>query len=349
MDIDFNEINYLVDPDAMELKADYEQFLLSLTGPTIVDITGKNKTKCRVITTLLHGNEPSGLIAMHRWLTAEGESPCPETNLRFIICSVEAASSSPLLTRRCFDGGKDINRCFGNSHDHNEYHRAKLIEKAINEVSPELVVDLHNTSGSGPAFAVAPVITPNVLSLTSFFCNTIILSGIQLGALMEQNFNCPMITVECGGVIDEQAHEVAFEGISLLASCCNINKFHQEKSVEVIYKPVRLQLAPHVSLSYSEHDEGLIGVTLKSSIEQFNFGSAREGQILGWVDDKGLENLEVYNEANENVVSSYFSIRGNQLLCATNLRIFMATTSKQIAMSDCLLYAVLPNGDTRRK
>ena len=69
MEIDFSEINYLVDPDEQTLKADYEQFLLSLTGPTVIDITGLDTTKCRVITHLLHGNEPSELIAIHRWLT----------------------------------------------------------------------------------------------------------------------------------------------------------------------------------------------------------------------------------------------------------------------------------------
>ena len=100
MDIDFTEITYLKDPIQSELQADFTQFLLSLTGPTVIDISGKNPSKSRVITTLLHGNEPSGLIAMHRWLTQEGEIPTPEVNLRFIICSVEAASTGSLFTHR---------------------------------------------------------------------------------------------------------------------------------------------------------------------------------------------------------------------------------------------------------
>ncbi|HBY84657.1 MAG TPA: hypothetical protein DEO86_02165, partial [Colwellia sp.] len=69
MDIDFSEINYLKDPTWQDLHADYEQFLLSMTGPTVIDVSGKNQEKCRVFTALLHGNEPSGMIAMHRYLT----------------------------------------------------------------------------------------------------------------------------------------------------------------------------------------------------------------------------------------------------------------------------------------
>ncbi len=137
MDISFNEINYLKDPDSLTLKADYKQFLLSLTGPTVIDITGRNTSIYRVVTTLLHGNEPSGLIALHRWLTSEGEIPVAETNIRFIICSVEAASYSPMFSYRYLPDGLDINRCFGSDHNHQYYQRAKLIEKSISDVSPD--------------------------------------------------------------------------------------------------------------------------------------------------------------------------------------------------------------------
>ncbi len=340
MNIDFNDIEYLSDPDERTLKADYRQFLLSLDVPTIIDINGKNPERCRVITTLLHGNEPSGLIAIHRWLTSVFPELQPETNLRFIIASVEAANASPLLNHRYLDGGLDLNRCFGEQSNEGYYRRAQLIEQAIREVKPEAVIDLHNTSGSGPAFAVSTLISAKGLTLASFFCDSIILSNIKLGALMEQDFNCPTITLECGGANDEQAHEVAFSGISQIAKCQSLNNYQQKKQVDVVYKPLRLKLKPHKSLSYSCHNEGYHGVTLTSKIEQFNYGSAREGQLLGWLDEKGLDNLELVNDANENVVDQYFTVRDNQLVCRTNMRIFMATADKKIALSDCLFYIV---------
>ena len=346
MDIDFTEITYLKDPIQSELQADFTQFLLSLTGPTVIDISGKNPSKSRVITTLLHGNEPSGLIAMHRWLTQEGEIPTPEVNLRFIICSVEAASTGSLFTHRFLQNGQDLNRCFGSTLADGYFQRAKLIEQAIRELSPEAVIDLHNTSGAGPAFGVCPQINPLGLTLASFFCDTVILSGLKLGALMEQDFGCPAITIECGGKNDEQAHEVAYLGIDRLSRCVSLEDYHQTLPVEIVYKPLRLQLSPSVNLTYAEHDEGNEGVTLKSNIEQFNYGSAHKGQMLGWLDDKGLDNLILLDESKENVAKEYFRERDNQLVCAKNLRIFMATTDKNIATSDCLFYIVnLPNGE----
>jgi succinylglutamate desuccinylase len=165
MEIDYSEINYLRDPSFLELHADYEQFLLSMTGPTVIDVTGLNTDKCRVINTLLQGDEPSGLIALHRWLTTRDESKLPHTNLRFIICSIEAASKSPLFTRRYSEGSKDINRCFGEEQQHQGcYERAKLIEKAIRDVNPEMVIDLHNAASPSPTFSISSVITTETLS-----------------------------------------------------------------------------------------------------------------------------------------------------------------------------------------
>lgn len=348
MDIDYNEINYLQDPKTHDLHADYVQFLFSMTGPTVIDITGKNTERCRVITTLLQGDEPSGLIALHRWLTTRNESELPYTNLRFIICSVEAAATKPIFTHRFVDGSKDINRCFGITGQHHSfqddqqgcYARAKLIEQAIREVKAEMVIDLHNASSPSPTFAVSATITTETLALAAFFCQSLILSDLHLGALMEQKFPCPFITIECGGSLDEQAHEIAFAGISQFTQCDNIGYIQQIKNVEVIYRPLRLQLKNDVNLSYAKHDEGYSGVTLKNNIEYFNFGGAHQDEMIGWVDGNGINNLQLFDKKGVNVIDDYFYTRENQLVCKQNLRIFKATTNKKPALADCLFYVV---------
>jgi len=342
MEIDYSEINYLQDPSCQELHADYEQFLLSMSGPTVIDVTGLNTDRYRVINTLLQGDEPSGLIGLHRWLTTRDESKLPQTNMRFIICSIEAASKSPFFTRRFTEGSKDINRCFGEyEHKHQGcYERAKLIEKAIRDVNPEMVIDLHNASCPSPAFSISSVITTDTLSLASFFCQTLILSDLQLGSLMEQEFSCPFITIECGGSFDEQSHEVAFSGVSHIANCENIGYIHQEKNVEVIYRPLRLQTKNNINLSYAEHDEGYCGVTLKNNIECFNYGGANQDEMIGWIDGNGIENLQLIDKDNNNLIDEYFYTRENQLVCRQNLRIFKATLNKQAALNDCLFYVV---------
>jgi len=158
--------------------------------------------------------------------------------------------------------------------------------------------------------------------------------------LMEQDFNCPFITIECGGSLDEQAHEVAFAGVTHIARCTNIGYIHQEKNVEVIYRPLRLQTKNGVNLSYAEHDEGYSGVTLKNNIEYFNFGGANQDEMIGWIDGNGIENLQLLDKKGNNVIDEYFYTRENQLVCRQNLRLFKATTNKHVALNDCLFYVV---------
>jgi len=340
MAIDFGDIRYMKDPAPGALPGSCQAFLLSLAAPVVIDITGEDTSRCRVIVSLLHGNEPSGLIAIHRWLVSSAKLPKPTTNIRFILGSPEAASLPPLFSHRYLPGGKDLNRCFGSGQNTGYYRRAGLIAGAIAEVSPEVVVDLHNTSGSGPAFAVCHGITANVLSLSSFFCETIILSAIRLGALMEQDFSCPVITVECGGCQDEFAHELAYEGIYHLLTCETTRYFHQEREVEIVYQPHRLKLKGHQMLSYAGQNLELPGVTLKAGIEQYNFSGAGRGEVLGWLDHNGLDNLQLLDEHGEELVHEYFSVSGHQLVCAADLRIFMATAIKDIAINDCLFYVI---------
>ena len=348
MSIDFSEINYLSDPTFQVLHADYEQFLMSLSGPTIIDITGINENKTRVITTLLQGDEPSGLIAIHRWLTERDIKQKPETNLRFIICSVEAAAKRPLFSHKFLEGGRDINRCFNSNNTLEKpiakvaccSHRALLIEQAIREVEPDVIIDLHNASSPSPAFSVSSMITTETLSLASFFCQSLILSDLKIGALMELSFPCPFITVECGYALDAQAHEIAFNGIVNIANSVNIGYTHQEKKVDVIYRPLRLRLKEDVKLSFAKYDEGNRGITLKNNIEYYNFGGIHQDEMIGWIDNKELKSLLLIDKEGENIVDEYFYVRDNQLVCKHNYKLFKATTNTKSAMNDCLFYVV---------
>lgn len=351
MDIDFSEINYLVDPCSRTLHADYQQFILSLIGLTVIDISGQNSNEWRVISTLLHGDEPSGLIALHRWLTSENDLPRPATNIRIIISSVEAATHQHLFTHRYLPDGIDLNRCFNkelaanieNGEEKNiegYLERAGLVEKVIREVNPSAIIDLHNTSGNGPAFAVSTLISPNVLSLTSYFCETLILSDIRIGSMMELDFSCPVVTIECGGSHDDQAHEVAYNGIAQFSRCDTSKSLPQDKAVQILYKPLRLVIKSDRKLSFSQHDEGYSGVTLRENIEQFNYGGCCDGLLLGWLDDNGLENLQLLNDQGVNVINNYFKLVDNKFVCAVSLKIFMASNQKDIARTDCLFYVV---------
>lgn len=343
MIIDFTDINYLKDPDLSVIKADYEQFLLSLDGLTIIDITGRNTQRCRVLVTLMYGDEPSGLIALHRLFESMEVAGCP-TNLRIIICSVEAASLTPLCTHRFVnETQQDINCLFGQpeaQEDEDVITRAHIIENKIREVSPEAILDMRNTLGSSPAFAFSHLVTPEILTLASFFTSTLVLTEVNKGTLLAQDFNCPMLRIECGESQDEQSHEIAYHGIKTFIHCPNLFEHRQDKDVKIIYKPMRFQVKEGKELTFAKHDEGEEGVTLKTNLDILNYGIAHPGQLIGWVDSHGLDNLQLLNDVNENVIEDYFYVRDSQLVVKKAIKVFMAHTRDALIKSRCVFYLV---------
>lgn len=70
-----------------------EQFLHNLREPTWIILPGEDRTRARAVTTLLHGNEPSGTRAIHRWLRSGRR---PVVDLHCCIASVVAAITPPV-------------------------------------------------------------------------------------------------------------------------------------------------------------------------------------------------------------------------------------------------------------
>lgn len=170
-------ITHLQDPAPDSLGATPLDFLRAAAGPTVIDVTGADQSRTLVISTLIHGNEPSGLFALHRWLL-EGHKPA--TNVRIIISSITAALLEPTFSHRFLPHEEDLNRCFDKSGDRPEYKRAALIKSVILDAKPIAAIDLHNTSGSGPAFSVVTEECGDRRILASHFCSRMIMTG-QIG------------------------------------------------------------------------------------------------------------------------------------------------------------------------
>jgi hypothetical protein len=314
-------------------------FLRNLQGLAAIDIEGLDEGRWRVISTLIHGNEPSGLFALHRWLSEQHQ---PATNIRIIISSVTAALTEPLFKHRFLPGEEDLNRCFSATGNNQIHARANQINALIREVQPEAVVDLHNTSGSGPAFCVSTKDGGTERALASFFCQSMILTGLKIGSLMEQDFACPIITIECGGSQDSRSHDVAYQGIKEFTNAMDCCAGHQPNRIEVLKHPLRVELNKGVSLSYNFERDKSVNVCICASIEHHNVGITGKGTFLAWINEGGLGNLQVKDEHGLELQSDLFELQDGRLLTSKDMRLFMATTRVDIAQTDCLFYVIVP-------
>lgn len=320
-----------------QLGADPVDWLRQLERPTWIDIPGQDTGRCRVITTLLHGNEPSGLVALHRWLS---EQQTPAVNMSFLVASVEAALSPPLFSYRMLPGQADLNRCFNKPFDGKQGRLAKSIIDRIKQLEPECVVDIHNTSGTGPSFAVSIAGEFGHCALARYFCRRMIVTDIRLSSLMEVNTGCPTVTIECGGAKDSESEFTAYNGITQIASADNLYTPGVDRGMEILHHPIRVELNPRSSIAYSDTVQEDVDVTLWSDIEHRNHGITDRQSRLGWVGPGGLKHLSACNTAGEDQLHTLLREENGWLYPAGDLQLFMATTSATIARDDCLFYAV---------
>lgn len=328
-------LNLLRDPRPDSIPERVNEFLQALPGPVAIQLTGKDTSRSRVLVTLSHGNEPSGLEAIHHWLR-EGRQPA--VNVSIILGAVEAALAEPLFFHRQLPGTRDLNRCFNPPYKDRQGQLAQSMLRHIRKLQPEAVVDLHNTSGSSTSFAVSFHESPEHKAVVGLFVSRMIKTGLRLGSLMEQDCGCPVVTIEAGGSQDDAADIVAREGIARYFTEQHLFAEHQK--VILFRHPLRLELAPHSRIDFAERPLHDRDITVRQDIERFNFAPVEKHNMLGWLGNQGLEHLQIGTDETPHDVSEFFRLEEGKLYPKQHMRLFMATTRPDIAASDCLFYFV---------
>ncbi len=324
-------------PGGYEVGESADEFLRVLGGPAWLHLAGNDRSRMRAISTLLHGNEPSGVRALHRFLKSGRK---PATDVLVLVASVDAALAAPGFAHRTLPGRKDLNRCFADSGLDLDARLARAILGELRTARPEALVDLHNTSGSGPAYGVGIRADPAHLSLTSLFASIYVLTDIRLGALMEVTEDAfPVVTIECGGAHDRQSDEIAVQGMTqYLCAETVLTRADIASSMTVLKHPIRVRLMNGGQVAYARARDASRILTLRDDIDRFNSAILPPREPIGWtdsldrltaIDGRGVERREVLLE-----------VRAGRLYAKQALRLFMATTDAHIAMEDCLFYAM---------
>ncbi len=334
---------FLRDPAAADIGNNVEEFLRWLAGPACILLRGEDESRTRGFVTLAHGNEPSGLMALFRWLQSGRR---PAVNVVCILGSVAAALEPPLFTHRMLPRARDLNRCFRPPFEDAQGALAEEILEILKLHRPEAVVDMHNTSGSGPSFGVCTFMDRHHDALVSLFTQRLIVSNLNLGALMEiSEEQCPTVTVEVGGRLDEEAHELAWEGLCRYFTADTVLATREtDWGLELLRDPIRLELRDNVTLTYAGVPSANYDITLKPDIEHHNFGSVAPDTLLGWASGDGRSLFTAQDAGGRCAVTRLVRVENGELYPAQPLKLFMITTNAAIAEADCLFYAVADDG-----
>lgn len=331
------KLRHRVSPDRTQIPASAEGFLRELQGPTAFGIAGRDRSRARVVVTLLHGNEPSGLRAVHAWLRSQ-DTPAVDTWC--VLGNVEAARMPPGFAHRMLSGRRDLNRCFLGPRDDEDGALAEEILELIREVAPEAVVDLHNNSGHNPAYGVGVQRDPRTLALVAKFARRFVLSHLNLGALMEAIRHLPSTTIEVGRAGDPEADRVALLGLNRFLSSDDVfEPAPDPASMQVLVTPMRVCVRPDTKLAFAGEPVRDADLTIALDLDRHNFRVLPADTPIGWATRDRLS-LELIDEDGVDRADEWFARREDLIVVRRPLIPIMITTDPGIAVSDCLFYVV---------
>ncbi|GAA3949676.1 succinylglutamate desuccinylase/aspartoacylase domain-containing protein [Allohahella marinimesophila] len=360
-----------VDASLQRERALAAAFLNLLPGPCLLHLNADpskvqardDRPSRRLVITLLHGNEPSGLLALLRLVQAELE---PHGIVACIVANPSAALHGQAFRHRFIPGHSDLNRCFFNRPEPSgmagpeedvDAALASSILACIRDFQPESLIDIHNTSGKGPAFAVSIRDDACHRALTALWTCDMIVTDLRLGALMElSERSVPTVTIECGGAGDSNAVLIAYEGLRRFCQLPGQRALEPEAGAEqamqtrVFRNPMRLQLDASTSIAYADaaayHQNEEVALELGKDIvladdaDALNFGAVGPDTVIARMQPEAFAKLSVKSHIGVANVTDYFELRRYDLVTKHSTRFFMMTTRADIALSDCLCYFI---------
>jgi hypothetical protein len=321
----------------LDIPREPEGLLDSLDGPTIFRVAGRDRARTRIVSALVHGNEPSGLVAVHAALRSKER---PQADTLFFVGAVAAAKAEPRFSRRMLPGRRDLNRCFRAPFEGIDGAVAREALEAFTSAAPEAVVDLHNNSGHNPAYGVGVFVDPGRLGVASLFAERYVHSTIALGALMEVfPRTTPMVTVECGRAGDAAANERAIAGLSRFLALDRLPRGAPSAgSLDIFVDPVRVEIARDVSFTFGEAKVAGVDVTIDERVDRHNFQDLEAAATIGWTTSDEVP-FVAYRGDGTDRARELFEAKGGVLRTRRPLIPIMMTTSATSAREDCLFYA----------
>lgn len=325
-------------PSKQLLGHSAEAFLDNLPGPVCFVIPGEDEARYRAVSTLIHGNEPSGLRALYKYLLSR---QVPAVNTLCFVSAVSAARLPPFYSHRYLPSGRDLNRCFAPPYSTQEGHLAQAILERLESAQPEALIDLHNTSAKGPPLAMATFLDERHYMLASLFSNSLVHNDLLLNALDEiAGKTIPTVLIECGAYSDPEADVVAYTGLQRYMQERNLFTATPCRQVELIEHQLRLEVIPDISIRYTSTPQENTDLTLLPDIDRYNYQNMQPGNQLGWAGKQGLGIFRVRGAEGTLPVEDFFTLDGDRLLSKCGLRVFMATLKPEVVQSDCLFYFV---------
>jgi hypothetical protein len=116
--------------------------------------------------------------------------------------------------------------------------------------------------------------------------------------------------------------------------------------VEVLWRAIRVHIEPRATLAFGDGPVADTTLTIRSDVDQHNFGTLDPGAVLGWIAEGAEWPVYALGREGRDVSAELFEQRGQQLLARRAIIPVMMTTSLAMAKQDCLFYALERRSDS---
>lgn len=317
------------------LETAAEELADVLGGPTLIHLPGRTPEPL-FVSTLLHGNEPSGVHAVQALLRRYADKELPRS-LSWFIGNVQAAR----LGQRRLDGQPDFNRVWPGT-EAGTSPEAAMMAEIVEQMRARQVfasVDVHNNTGLNPHYACINRIDHRFLQLATLFSRTVVYflrpRGVQSMAFSEL---CPAVTVECG----KSGHEFGAEHAErFLDACLRLNELPEhpvpEHDLDLFHTVAMVKVPDAMSFGFEPAEQD---IRLSPDLDHLNFRELPAGTTLGWIQKQDAVQLEAWDEQGREVGARFFRFTDGEIRTARPLMPSMFTLDERVIRQDCLGYVM---------
>ncbi len=309
-----------------------EFFKLSAQGlfkifhsPTLIHLKGNCNLKPIFISTLLHGNEHSGVMSIQE-LFQEQDLDKLNRDVILFFGNIKAAKYG----KRHLDSQPDYNRIW-TSH----YPFVEKTLKYLDDHDVELCIDLHNNTGNNPCYSCMSQKSTRHFNLAHSFSDKIVYFTDPIEALsVVLSRKWPSITIEAGKSGDPVG---IFKTVDYLKRI--IAGMDLDKKVEVVPRVFRTVGKIRVDIddpvTFEEDEFKGDGYLFRHDLETLNFTKLNTDSWIGR--SHSLPIIENYSkDPNRNL--DFFELQDNLITCKKPFIPAMFTHDVEIIYSDCLGY-----------
>ena len=318
-------------PDGI-LSVSVDELYTLVPEPTLFHLCG-SRPETLFVSVLLHGNEPTGFLAVQELLKKYQGQTLPR-NLTLFLGNTQAAR----LHQRRLEHQPDFNRIWPGTtlSQSAETEWAGQICEIMRQRNTFASIDVHNNTGLNPHYACVNKLDDTFLHLGALFGRLLVYfthpKGVQSGAFAEF---CPAVTLECGRPDQPYGVEHAFQFID---SCLHLREFPAHpiarQDIDIYHTVAQVLVEERVRFSFNDMEADLF---LNADLERMNFTEIQAGTSLGEVIGDQIPVIARDNDGNT-VTERFFKLTDGQLQLTKATMPSMLTLNEQVIRQDCFCY-----------